>query len=167
MWSCFSRSFAPLKNQLKTDCFPMNFMIPKLFPKLLFNYDIMAGFAVWNEGFHNMISWSHKKKEILLQGRLGLSIEESLPPTTAVEVIESVCVSVCLCVCVCVCLSELSWLNRLTYEHDFWYGDVSRQYLGHVWLSRSKVKVTRLKNVMWVMLYVVLCGCLGHNHCSQ
>ncbi len=48
----------------------------------------------------------------------------------AVEVIESVryvCVCVCVCVRVCVCLSvcnsAVSWLNGLTYGHEFWYGD--------------------------------------------
>ena len=34
----------------------------------------------------------------------------------------SVRLFVCLFVCVSVCLSDLSCLNRLTYDLDFWYG---------------------------------------------
>ena len=43
-----------------------------------------------------------------------------LPPASAVEVIESV-PSVCLYVCASVRLSALSWLNRWSYDLDFWY----------------------------------------------
>ncbi len=48
--------------------------------------------------------------------------------------------------CVCVCLLALSRLNHLRYGHEIWYSDWPWLYFGLVW--RSKVNVTRLKNVI-------------------
>ena len=36
--------------------------------------------------------------------------------------VATVCLFVCLWVCLWVCMSELSYLNGLTYDLHFWYG---------------------------------------------
>ena len=51
-------------------------------------------------------------------------------------------------VCLCVCLLPLSCLNGQTYRPEFWYVGQVEGYLGQVQRSRSKVKVTRSKNVL-------------------
>ncbi len=50
--------------------------------------------------------------------------------------------------CVCVCLLPLSCLNGQTYKPEFRYVGQVEGYLGQVRRSRSKVKVTRSKNVL-------------------
>ena len=55
-------------------------------------------------------------------------------------------VFLCVCVCVCVCV------NHLTYDLDFWYGSWPWPYLRWDCRSRLKVKVTRSKNVISMLL---------------
>ncbi len=50
-----------------------------------------------------------------------------LPSVSAVAVIES---EQSLRLCVSVCLRAFSQLNRLTYDHDFWYGTLTLARLG-------------------------------------
>ena len=65
-------------------------------------------------------NWQPKKETLSVFTRSEFPLY--LPPTSAVEVIESV-LSMCLCVPVCLSVStlSLSQLNRLTYDLDFWH----------------------------------------------
>ncbi len=58
-------------------------------------------------------------------------------------------------VCVSVCPSvSLSRLNGQTYKLEFWHGHQVEEYLGQG--HRSKVKVTRSKNVPWCVCSIDL-----------
>ena len=75
------------------------------------------------------------------------SCRASLHPASATGVIV-----LTLCVCPCVCVIALL-ANKQTYRLEFWYVGQMEGYLGQVWRSRSKVKVTRLKKTFWVHIW--------------